>query len=64
MFFPAADEDELEDDAKAICATCPVRSQCLDAGLISDVYGIPYGIWGGRNQQERQIILDKRRRTR
>ena len=34
------------DEAKAICAGCPVRSQCLDDAL-ADGRSEHFGIWGG-----------------
>jgi WhiB family redox-sensing transcriptional regulator len=40
-----------EDRAKAICAGCPVRLQCLDHSLRVEE---PYGIWGGVAESERQ----------
>lgn len=40
-----------EDRAKAICADCPVRAECLDHSLRVEE---PYGIWGGVDEIERQ----------
>lgn len=40
-----------EDTAKAICATCPVVSQCRDWALANNE---PWGIWGGMNPAERE----------
>lgn len=34
--------------AKALCATCPVRRECLEAGMSE-----PAGIWGGTTGVER-----------
>ena len=55
LFFPPTtserrDERELrERRAKAICATCPVRSECREYALeIRE----PHGIWGGLNEVE------------
>ena len=36
--------------AKAVCATCPVRQPCYDAGVDED-----FGIWGGVTRKERQM---------
>jgi WhiB family redox-sensing transcriptional regulator len=62
MFFPPAhferkDEKlDRERRAKAICATCSVRRDCLDYALrIRE----PHGIWGGHNELERRAILAK-----
>lgn len=40
-----------ENRAKAICAECPVRAECLDHSLRVEE---PYGIWGGMDEIERQ----------
>lgn len=42
--------------AKDICATCPVRPECLEAGLHE-----PYGVWGGMSEKERRV--ERRRRV-
>jgi WhiB family redox-sensing transcriptional regulator len=62
MFFPPAhferkDEKlDRERRAKAICATCSVRRDCLDYALrIRE----PHGIWGGHNELERRALLAK-----
>ena len=64
VFFPPShlerkDEREArEQRAKAICATCPVRIECLDYAIeIRE----PHGIWGGLNELERKRLLRKRR---
>lgn len=41
---------ERERQAKAVCAGCAVREQCLDQALAS---GEKYGIWGGLTDSER-----------
>lgn len=43
--------------AKAICNTCPVINQCLEHALNS---GEPYGVWGGKTENERQQLLKLR----
>ena len=40
--------------AKAICAVCPVRQQCLDHAL---AVREPYGVWGGLSINERANLL-------
>lgn len=39
--------------AKAVCATCPVRADCLHHAIAVDER---YGIWGGLNQDERRLL--------
>jgi WhiB family transcriptional regulator, redox-sensing transcriptional regulator len=48
-----------EAKAKAVCALCPVRAQCLDYALRSS---IRHGIWGGLTKEERS--RERRRRAR
>jgi WhiB family transcriptional regulator, redox-sensing transcriptional regulator len=64
LFFGPDDEPELaremrEDQARQICAGCPLRLECLDEALRLTVR---YGIWGGMNWDER--LRERRRRTR
>lgn len=43
-----------ERQAKAVCAACPVRKQCLSYALrIKE----PHGIWGGFNELERRAMV-------
>jgi WhiB family redox-sensing transcriptional regulator len=57
VFFPPPhferkDEKlERERQAKAICATCPVRQPCLSYAISIRE---PHGIWGGLNESERK----------
>ena len=39
-------------EAKALCAACPVRAECLEFALET---GQVHGIWGGLTAQERLI---------
>lgn len=58
IFYPVSDEDG--DEAKAICADCPVRIQCLEYALIARERD---GIWGGCTERERRRIIRQRRRA-
>ena len=49
---------EQEAEAKAVCATCPVRAQCLALAIEK---GDQHGIFGGRTPAERSAI--RRRAT-
>src|SRR5579859_2560364 len=56
LFFPiAAFGKALAQvaEAKAICARCPVRRQCLAFALRTRQ---PHGIWGGMTEEERASI--------
>jgi hypothetical protein len=41
-----------DEEAKRICADCPVRPDCLDAALIYNYSGV----WGGTTDKERRKI--------
>ena len=45
-----------EQNAKAVCASCPVIQQCRAHAL---AVREPYGIWGGLSEDEREQILSK-----
>lgn len=51
VFFPAPGDSI--DPAKAICADCPVREQCLDYAL---AHPRLQGVWGGTSGKERRLI--------
>ena len=40
-----------------ICETCEVRNECLDYSLHNE----PFGIWGGKDEYERDVIRRRRR---
>jgi WhiB family transcriptional regulator, redox-sensing transcriptional regulator len=53
-----ADTPQLQAEAIAICATCPVRDACLTFAVRT---GQQYGIWGGQPQQViRSLIVLER----
>ncbi|HEY2077797.1 MAG TPA: WhiB family transcriptional regulator [Streptosporangiaceae bacterium] len=61
-FFPVSSTgaDQLNvTRAKAMCARCPIRQQCLDFAIDSDE---AYGIWGGTSEEERRHIAARRLR--
>ena len=47
------DEQNRFATAKAICKTCPVRTECLNYALSLDNM---HGIWGGTTSNERRTI--------
>ncbi len=47
--------------AKAICSSCPVRSECLVA---AESQHEPWGVWGGELFEDGQVRRDKRPRGR
>ena len=50
-FFPTRGESAA--DAKAVCAACPVRQDCLEFALHEH---IAYGVWGGLSERERRRV--------
>jgi WhiB family redox-sensing transcriptional regulator len=58
MFFPERSQVEAA-KAKAICANCPVKQQCLDEAIRNCER---FGIWGGMDQEERRKEARRRRR--
>jgi WhiB family transcriptional regulator, redox-sensing transcriptional regulator len=49
LFFP--DKGGSTRDAKRICRSCPVRSECLEYALENDER---FGVWGGLSERERR----------
>lgn len=46
--------------AAVVCATCPVKRECLLAGLESDKmnhHGVAYHVWGGLAPAQRRAIV-------
>ena len=43
--------------AKAVCFSCPVRTECLADALD---HRIEFGVWGGMTERERRALLRKR----
>ncbi|WP_372452676.1 WhiB family transcriptional regulator [Pseudonocardia nigra] len=64
VFFPAAEQGPEHDAqvraAKAVCARCPVRAECLTWALDAQ----PYGIAGGLTEYERREERARRGRGR
>lgn len=58
IFYPPADEESEE--AKAVCAQCTVRDQCLEFALSTRE---SEGVWGGTTARERRRIIRQRRKT-
>lgn len=54
IFF--VERGESDRPAKAICATCPVKQQCLDFALES---GEQHGVWGGTSERQRRRMRAK-----
>lgn len=62
LFYPEPDErgfdrGGLTARAKAICARCPVVSECLAYALATRQN---HGVWGGATERERRMMMARR----
>ncbi|HUF84222.1 MAG TPA: WhiB family transcriptional regulator [Acidimicrobiia bacterium] len=60
VFYPVSDDDDDAEEAKSICADCPVREPCLEFALSTREKN---GVWGGLTERERRRVLRRRRKT-
>jgi WhiB family transcriptional regulator, redox-sensing transcriptional regulator len=60
IFYPSTEDDADAEQAKVICAACPVREACLEHALAVREKD---GVWGGATERERRRIIRQRRRT-
>ncbi|MHB1786696.1 MAG: WhiB family transcriptional regulator [Acidimicrobiales bacterium] len=58
IFYPVSDEEA--DEAKAICALCPVREACLEHAL---THRERDGVWGAATERERRRMIRQRRKS-
>ncbi|MDJ0342719.1 WhiB family transcriptional regulator [Streptomyces sp. H10-C2] len=56
---PTAARLSREENAKRVCARCPVMLECREHALLQPE---PYGVWGGLTAAERRVVLARRRR--
>ena len=52
-FFP--EKGGSTKQAKAVCRRCPITEKCLQYALDNEER---YGIWGGKSERERRMILN------
>jgi WhiB family redox-sensing transcriptional regulator len=57
-FYPQTEEEAEE--AKSVCAICPVREPCLEYALSNRERE---GVWGGATEKERRRIVRQRRKS-
>src|ERR1700746_3244894 len=64
LFFPVAANGPGAGEiarAKAVCAACRVRCQCLQYALATHQL---HGVWGGTSEDERQLHVRREREQR
>lgn len=54
MFFP---EQNMVSAVRMMCATCPVKQECLEYAIVNV---IQHGVWGGLSERQRRKIRSKR----
>ncbi len=54
-FFPESGENRLAQEAKKVCARCPVEDRCREAGMVEQ-----YGVWGGLTETDREKVRKAR----
>ncbi len=57
LFFPDRGGMATVNEAKAVCAGCTVRGQCLEYAL---AHSEKHGVWGGMSERERRRIRQRR----
>lgn len=61
LFFPVSDVGpgaRQAEEAKSVCARCPVRAACLSFALDNK---LDHGIFGGTTERERRNLLRRSR---
>lgn len=48
-----------DEQAKAVCAHCPVIVECRRHAIDAEE---PYGVWGGQDEDERRVLIARKRR--
>lgn len=56
IFYPDRGDTSRVEEAKAICAGCPVRDECFDYALHHE----KYGVWAGTSPRQRASIRARR----
>lgn len=56
-----AEQPAVLERAKRLCASCPIRTQCLSAAVLR---AEPWGVWGGEIVEHGVVVPRKRTRGR
>jgi WhiB family redox-sensing transcriptional regulator len=60
VMFPDREDHVALRAAKQVCATCPLRLECLDYALDRR---IEFGVWGGLGERDREASRKRRQRA-
>ncbi|WP_406516354.1 WhiB family transcriptional regulator [Streptomyces sp. NBC_00873] len=63
LFWPLGESmaaRQQAEQAKAVCATCPVRTQCLEWAVETRQ---DFGVWGGMSERERRGLHRRKARS-
>lgn len=58
VFFPGRGENADTQTARSICQGCPVKAECLEAGMMEK-----HGVWGGTSERQRRQLRRFRRKA-
>jgi WhiB family redox-sensing transcriptional regulator len=59
IFFPTRQNTQVAQEAKKVCATCLVKSECLEYAM---EWNIMHGVWGGTSEKDRRDMRRRRQR--
>jgi WhiB family redox-sensing transcriptional regulator len=59
IFYP--DKGNRATEAKAVCARCKVRSECLEYAMQWPTLPYNQGVWGGTTPEERWKLYKRQR---
>lgn len=57
--YPPAVRMGMEEQAKRICAQCPVKDECLELSIRNEEQ---WGVWGGMTSEQRRMLIRRKRR--
>ena len=57
LWFPEDEADKGTHAARAVCAACTVRTECLDYAIGARIH---HGLWGGLSGRERAALSRRR----
>jgi WhiB family redox-sensing transcriptional regulator len=53
LFFPKRGDNTAVFEARAVCAGCPIRVECLEYAVGAKE---PFGVWGGLTVDQREKL--------